>query len=39
MMDKDGKGWPSWAQMDDVGKGIVVMVALLLFVTLGQWVM
>ena len=36
MMDKDGKGLISWSQMDDTGKGIVIMVVIFLIVTLGQ---
>ncbi len=36
MMDKDGKGFPSWSQMDDVGKGVFVMIVMTLIVTVGQ---
>jgi len=36
MMDEHGNGWPTWSQMNDTGKGIVIMVVIFLIVTLGQ---
>ena len=41
-MMKDGKGWPSWSQMDDTGKGIFVMQAfcavLLFSLMVSKWI-
>lgn len=38
MMDENGNGWPTWSQMNDTGKGIVVMVAITLAVVVLQWI-
>lgn len=37
MMDKDNKGFPSWSQMDDTGRFIVVMIVLTLVLTIWNW--
>lgn len=37
MMDENGNGWPAWSQMNDTGKGIVIMVSIFLAVVIWGW--